>query len=235
MLQYNPSYFYPSLPNQGSYQLCAPTNQQQQPGGKEKAKKFRKSKFSPAEDQVLKELVNVDGPNDWSEIASHFVNRNVRQVKERWEYYLSPDVNNGPWTPEEDAILIQKYNELGTKWTVIAKSLKGRTNTCCKNRWIAMQRNASRESDGSPSVGSPTAAPNAAQPQALPSTQPEKAENLASEPRPPISVREFIPQTNGLQPISQPFEDLLDPNVVFQDEYGSFQESSYFDLTPSLW
>lgn len=112
-------------------------------------KKFKKAKFSKAEDMLLKELVLANGTNNWAFIASRFTNRNVRQVKERWEYYLSPDVNNGPWTPEEDMLLLQKYNEFGSKWTAISHFFRGRTNTCCKNRFLAMKRQCEKESSSS--------------------------------------------------------------------------------------
>ena len=231
MLAYNTPLFYPVGLQPGQPPIQLPGFSKQHLGTKEKAKKFKKAKFTHAEDQVLKELVKADGPNDWNAISSHFVNRNARQVKERWEYYLSPNVNNGPWSPEEDAILIQKYNELGSKWTVISKCLKGRTNTCCKNRWITMQRNASKEAESPPLINSPNLVQQPVEQQLL---YPQQIEQI-TKAQDPISVQEFIPQTNGPQPISQSFEDLINPNEIFQDEYGSFQESTYFDLTPSLW
>lgn len=111
----------------------------------EEPKKSHKAKFTAEEDAKLKKLVNLNGPNNWYQISLNFVNRNPRQVKERWEYYLSPNVNNGPWTPEEDFLLVRKVNELGTKWKLIAQYFIGRTNTACKNRFLAMQRENYRQ------------------------------------------------------------------------------------------
>lgn len=48
---------------------------------------------------------------------------------------MDPNINKGPWTPEEDEILIDKHAELGNKWAEISKFLKGRTDNMIKNRW----------------------------------------------------------------------------------------------------
>ena len=102
--------------------------------------KYSKLKFTPYDDMRLRELINPMGYNNWYEIAKKMKNRNPRQCKDRWEYYLSPMVNNGPWTPQEDQILLEKYQEYGTKWIKIARFLRGRTNTCCKNRFLWLKR-----------------------------------------------------------------------------------------------
>ena len=107
-------------------------------------KKFPKLKFTPFDDLRLRNLINPNGINDWEEIAKKMKNRNARQCRDRWEYYLSPHVNNGPWTHEEDVLLFQKYNEYGTKWTTISRFFRGRTNTCCKNRWLLLKRMAEK-------------------------------------------------------------------------------------------
>lgn len=102
--------------------------------------KKRHSKWSKEEDDKLRNIVSgMTNPN-WNLISKNFKNRNPRQCQERWTYYLSPDVNNGPWTPEEDKILTEKYAEFGSKWSFIAKFFKGRTNTNVKNRWLSMMR-----------------------------------------------------------------------------------------------
>ena len=98
-------------------------------------------KWSYEEDRKLIDLVNKYSSNpNWDEISAQFPNRNTRQCQERWSYYLSPDVNNGPWTKEEDELLLEKYREFGSRWVHIAQFFKGRTNTNCKNRYLAINR-----------------------------------------------------------------------------------------------
>ena len=114
--------------------------------------KFRHNKWNKAEDAMLRlVMTNAKKPN-WNEISKQFVNRNARQCQERWTNYLSPTVNNDPWTEREDELLKQKYNELGSKWSVIARFFTNRTNTNVKNRWIALNRIASKTKTNSNSV-----------------------------------------------------------------------------------
>ena len=48
-----------------------------------------------------------------------------------------PGVNTAPWTEYEDKLLEQKVNELGRKWSVIAKFFPGRTDINIKNRYAS--------------------------------------------------------------------------------------------------
>ena len=95
-----------------------------------KKRKIR-NKFTPEEDQKLRELIQKHGDRSWNLVSSLMGNRSQRQCRERWKHYLSCDVNvaSKPWTKEEDEILINKYNELGAKWTKIARELPGRSET----------------------------------------------------------------------------------------------------------
>lgn len=105
-----------------------------------KTKKFKHQKWTAAEDAQLYKLLMGQYAVNWDNIAKLMYNKNARQCKDRWNYYLSPSVNNGDWTPEDDMLLNQKVKELGTKWKEISTYFVGRTNTNCKNRWLAMQR-----------------------------------------------------------------------------------------------
>ena len=101
-------------------------------------------KFTNEEDEKLKNLVSTYGAGDWRNIAAHMDNRNARQCRERWKHYLSPSVSNGPWTESEDELLREKYNELGSQWSRIAKFFPTRTDITVKNRWISMTGRAKR-------------------------------------------------------------------------------------------
>ena len=111
---------------------------QSNPAGAKKP--VRHFKWSLLEDIKLRQIVMSMKKKDWGKVAKYFSNRNPRQCQERWEYYLNPDVNNGPWSEEEDKLLFEKYNQFGSQWKIISTFFKGRTNTNVKNRYLALVR-----------------------------------------------------------------------------------------------
>ena len=96
--------------------------------------------FTKEEDTYLLYLVSVFGTNQWNVIASLIGSRNARQCRERYKHYLSPHINNSPWTSEEDFILLSKYEQLGPRWAKIASFFNGRTDVAVKNRYTALLR-----------------------------------------------------------------------------------------------
>ena len=110
-------------------------NQLQQPQFLSKA--GRKQKFTPEEDETLKQLVNQYG-QDWKMISAVFKNRSARQCRDRWKHYLSPEVSRRPWTTEEDRLLLEKFREFGRQWAIIARFFPERTDIHIKNRWATL-------------------------------------------------------------------------------------------------
>jgi Myb-like DNA-binding domain len=54
----------------------------------------------------------------------------------RWHKVLNPAVTKGPWTPEEDAKVLEVVAEFGPqKWTKIASYLPGRIGKQCRERY----------------------------------------------------------------------------------------------------
>jgi hypothetical protein len=102
-----------------------------------------KFRFTPVEDTRLRELVGVFGHSDWGTIARYLPTRTVRQCRERWFYYLAPSVINGPWSSEEDALLLDKFGEIGSKWKALTQFFPGRTDVNIKNHHAALVRRRS--------------------------------------------------------------------------------------------
>lgn len=108
-----------------------------------------RSGFTHEEDCHLVELVRRYGTNSWVTIASKMEKRNARQCKDRYTSYLSPNINNGPYTKEEDELLEQKYNEIGPKWVKISKFFLNRTDISIKCRWAVLNRKKLKEKEKS--------------------------------------------------------------------------------------
>ena len=99
----------------------------------------KRQRFTEQEDLLLKQLVSIYGQN-WDIIAAHMNGRNKRQVKERWNSYLSPNLIAVPFSPAEDQLLEEKINEIGTKWVLLMKFFPNRTDVALKNRWNMIKR-----------------------------------------------------------------------------------------------
>lgn len=104
-------------------------------------KKKTNERFTAKEDSTLSALVYRFGTKNWDKIASFMPQRNARQCKERWTQYLSPDINKQPFSKEEDQLLIQKQQELGSKWEILTLFFKGRTSVSLRNRWKSLTKN----------------------------------------------------------------------------------------------
>jgi hypothetical protein len=104
-----------------------------------------KMKFTPTEDEILMRVVDELGPDDWQMISKRLPGRNARQCRDRWLNYLSPDVENGPWTPQEEDLLIAKFQEFGSSWKHIATFFPSRTDINIKSRWQLMQRRIKKQ------------------------------------------------------------------------------------------
>ncbi|KAK7390434.1 hypothetical protein VNO78_25739 [Psophocarpus tetragonolobus] len=89
-----------------------------------------KGPWTLEEDSALVELVNQFGLKKWSQIAKLLHGRMGKQ-------YV--------WTIEEDKILIEAHQEVGNRWSQIAKRLPGRTENGIKNRWNCTKRRQSWE------------------------------------------------------------------------------------------
>ena len=96
-------------------------------------KRCSRQKFSPEEDEKLKELASK--MNTWEDIAKEMPGRNGRQCRDRYKNYLNSCYFNGQWTVEEDRILLDKYKEFGPRWSKIQTFFQNRSSNSLKNRW----------------------------------------------------------------------------------------------------
>lgn len=99
-----------------------------------------KGPWSPEEDLILKQYVSDYGTNNWKECCKLVKGRNGKQCRERWANILRPSVKKGDWTPEEDKIMFEMQQQIGSQWTKIAKYLPGRTENSIKNRYYCTLR-----------------------------------------------------------------------------------------------
>eukprot|EP00730_Choanoeca_flexa_P009081 TRINITY_DN12580_c0_g2_i1.p1 TRINITY_DN12580_c0_g2~~TRINITY_DN12580_c0_g2_i1.p1 ORF type:complete len:1081 (+),score=262.54 TRINITY_DN12580_c0_g2_i1:217-3459(+) len=93
-------------------------------------------RWTKVEDQRLVQAVKKHHGRNWKLVAREFEGRTDVQCLHRWQKVLNPELVKGPWTRDEDELVIQLVNKYGAKrWSLIASHLKGRIGKQCRERW----------------------------------------------------------------------------------------------------
>ena len=86
-------------------------------------------------DETLRKAVLLHKGKNWKKIAEHVKDRTDVQCLHRWQKVLNPELVKGPWTKEEDDLVVQLVQKYGAKkWSLIASHLKGRIGKQCRER-----------------------------------------------------------------------------------------------------
>jgi hypothetical protein len=108
----------------------------------ERAPFFRKTKWTPDEDERLIASVCHFGTGNWTSVAQGVPGRKGKQCRERWVNQISPNLSREVWTAQEDAMLLQQHSFHGNAWSRISQFLPGRSSNSVKNRWAWLTRHA---------------------------------------------------------------------------------------------
>lgn len=100
--------------------------------------------FTYEEDKALREAVAKYGEN-WEQIAADMKGRTVRQCRDRWNKYLSPEIKDTIWMDEEDDRLLALIEQHGTKWARLSQFFPGRSDINIKNRYKQLMANGGAE------------------------------------------------------------------------------------------
>ncbi|WCJ29829.1 myb domain protein 3r-4 [Euphorbia peplus] len=100
------------------------------------ARRSTKGQWTAEEDEILRKAVQRFKGKNWKKIAECFKERTDVQCLHRWQKVLNPELVKGPWSKEEDEIIIEMVNRYGPKkWSTIAQHLPGRIGKQCRERW----------------------------------------------------------------------------------------------------
>jgi len=90
--------------------------------------------WKPHEDELLLELFAKYGPK-WTFIGQTIGGRTCKQVRDRYLNHIRPDIDNAPFTAQEDQQLVSLQALLGNKWKEISEKMPGRSPAQVKNRF----------------------------------------------------------------------------------------------------
>lgn len=96
------------------------------------------TKWKKEEDDILREGIKMLGTKNWKKISEDYFDGKKTEIQcyNRYQKVIKTGLIKGPWTKEEDDMIVQCIRNGMTKWSDIAFYVPGRVGKQCRERWF---------------------------------------------------------------------------------------------------
>ncbi|KAI4966552.1 hypothetical protein ZWY2020_040550 [Hordeum vulgare] len=107
--------------------------------------RLKKGPWTSDEDQLLVAHVRRHGEGSWNAVRRETgLLRCGKSCRLRWANHLRPNLKRGPFSPEEERLILRLHGLIGNKWARISAHLPGRTDNEIKNYWNTRRKRRNR-------------------------------------------------------------------------------------------
>ncbi|CAN6871415.1 hypothetical protein Bca4012_045487 [Brassica carinata] len=182
--------------------------------------KVKRGPWSPEEDAKLRDYIEKYGNGgNWISLPLKAgLRRCGKSCRLRWLNYLRPNIKHGDFSEEEDRIIFSLFAAIGSRWSIIAAHLPGRTDNDIKNYWNTKLRKkimsssySSSSSHSSAAMATPFLNPNSHDVK-RPITPSATIASFSYNPYVENSTRSLISNINGFEADDQQIFPFFNPN-----------------------